>query len=423
MNMMCIAALLPLALCLGCTGEASPLRAKIDAGKNITVVYFGGSITQGAMTWPQEGVNAAGEPYDYREESDPEQFSWRARTFKWLQQNYEKRPGQFHMVNAAVGATDSELGAYRLAEHVLPHHPDLLFIEFAINDNGAGKLSDDPEADLSIYRRLSSIVSRVRAANPDVVIVIPVSTARRLNEASYQYFQAARKHHLDFANCFHIPFVDIDRAFYEAPLPDGVTLDNLFDGPDEPGCAVHPSPRGHLAYANAVCAVLEDMLEGRAFSFAQPRRTDFFGPWPRNPRFIPAAALPEGGGWTHQPGTAFVNSPGHVLRETPILFTDQAGARFELTFEGTAVYLFGQQHYPGLGNITGKLEVAVDGQPLAVFSDGAHRVEGVSLLQRMMPCCRGLDPARPHVLTITTMPVDDNTPTRVGLHGIGIDAP
>ena len=399
------------------------LKDKIDAGEDITVVYFGGSITQGAMTYPWQGVNRDGQPYDYSAVSDPEVFSWRARTFTWLKKQYEKRPGQFHRVNAAIGATDSELGAYRLARHVLAAKPDLLFIEFAINDNGVGPLSDNPEADRSIYRTLSSIVSRARAENPNLAIFIPVSTARDLDPAVYAGFQPARAHHIRFAEMFHLPYLDIHKVYFESPLPEGVTPNNVFDGPDVPGCRVHPSSLGHQAYAEGVSSVLQDLIEHHRFEFAEPKRNAWFEPYPRNPELIVAKDLPAGEGWTLQKGAAFVNLKTHVCHDTEILFTDQAGSRFTMNFSGSSVYLWGQQHYPGLGDIAGRMAVSVDGVHLAVFSSPDHSEEGDLLLMRMMPVVRDLNPAVPHVLEVVTLPLENEAPTRIGLHGIGFDRP
>jgi len=399
------------------------LAGKIAAGEDITIVYFGGSITVGAITHPTHGVNRDGEAYDYRDEQDPEKFGWRARSFNSLREEYEKRPGQFHMVNAAVGATDSELGAYRLARHVLVYSPDLLFIEFAINDNGVGLLSDNPEAESSIYRTLSSIVSRARAANPNLAILVPVSTARDLDPTKHVGFQPARAHHMRFAEIFHIPYVDIHSVFYNSPLPEGATVENVFDGPDTAGCRVHPSPRGHEAYAAGVCRVLDDLLTRHRFAFKEPRRETWFEPYPRNPRFLLATELPAGEGWSLQDGTAFRYFATHVCRDTKILFTDQPGARFQMDFRGSSVYLWGQQHYPGLGDISGRLSVRIDGTERAVFTDESPRKDSEGLLQRMMPVARDLDPTVDHVLEVATLPLEDGRPTRVALHGIGLDAP
>lgn len=43
---------------------------------------------------------------------------------------------KFQEVNAGIGGTGSDLGAFRMDRHVIVHEPDLVFIEFAQNDMG-----------------------------------------------------------------------------------------------------------------------------------------------------------------------------------------------------------------------------------------------------------------------------------------------
>src|ERR1043165_8112952 len=51
----------------------------------------------------------------------------------WFRQQY---PGnQFEEIMAAVSGTGSDFGACRVQQHVIDHQPDLVFIEFAVNDN------------------------------------------------------------------------------------------------------------------------------------------------------------------------------------------------------------------------------------------------------------------------------------------------
>ncbi len=80
--------------------------AKINAGKTVTVGFIGGSITQ-AM-------------YGYRiQASQFIQSKFPQATFKWM--------------NAGVSGTGTDLGACRIHDQLLKHHPDLVFIEFAVN--------------------------------------------------------------------------------------------------------------------------------------------------------------------------------------------------------------------------------------------------------------------------------------------------
>lgn len=81
---------------------------KIQEGKTVKVAYLGGSITRADN-------------------------GWRDQTFQWLQGHFLK--AQFEQIMAGVGGTGSDFGAYRLQNHVLQYHPDLVFVEFAVNDN------------------------------------------------------------------------------------------------------------------------------------------------------------------------------------------------------------------------------------------------------------------------------------------------
>ena len=82
---------------------------KIKVGDTLRVVYLGGSITQAT--------------------------GYRLKSARWLQSRYPKI--HIETFNAGVGGTGSDLGLFRLKDDVLAHHPDLVFIEFAVNDQAA----------------------------------------------------------------------------------------------------------------------------------------------------------------------------------------------------------------------------------------------------------------------------------------------
>ena len=81
---------------------------KLEAGKEVRIGYLGGSITA--------------------------QAGWRPKTLKWFQEQYPN--ATISEINAAIGGTGSDLGVFRLRHDVLRHKPDLLFVEFAVNDGG-----------------------------------------------------------------------------------------------------------------------------------------------------------------------------------------------------------------------------------------------------------------------------------------------
>jgi lysophospholipase L1-like esterase len=82
--------------------------AKVKAGKRVRIAFLGGSITR------------AGNGY-------------RDQLLGWFRNQY--RGNQFEEIMAAVSGTGSDFGACRVQQHVIDHQPDLVFIEFAVNDN------------------------------------------------------------------------------------------------------------------------------------------------------------------------------------------------------------------------------------------------------------------------------------------------
>lgn len=100
-----------------CTvGDASLIQAKMQkalAGEEVTVAYLGGSIT--------EGYSAGAEKC-------------------YAKLSFEKFKEAFgggdniKYVNAGISGTPSKLGNIRLQRDILSHDPDIVFIEFAVND-------------------------------------------------------------------------------------------------------------------------------------------------------------------------------------------------------------------------------------------------------------------------------------------------
>ena len=65
----------------------------------------------------------------------------------WLAEHFKCDVQEIH---AAIGGTGSDLGVFRLGRDALRREPDLLFVEFTVNDGGAS-----PER---IWRAMEGIV-------------------------------------------------------------------------------------------------------------------------------------------------------------------------------------------------------------------------------------------------------------------------
>lgn len=89
-------------------------RAK--QGEEITMAFLGGSIT--------EGYNAKTEEI------------YAKRTYEYFADTYSSRD-KVHYVNAGLSGTPSMLGLIRADRDILTYEPDIIFIEFAVNDGGS----------------------------------------------------------------------------------------------------------------------------------------------------------------------------------------------------------------------------------------------------------------------------------------------
>lgn len=108
--------------------------SKAGHSDTVRIAYFGGSITA--------------------------QKGWRVYSCEWMQKQYPHT--NFVEINAAIGGTGSDFGVFRLKEHVLKYKPDLVFAEFAVND--------DKKTSEKIIRSMEGIVRQIWQENPQTDI-------------------------------------------------------------------------------------------------------------------------------------------------------------------------------------------------------------------------------------------------------------
>lgn len=309
--------------------------AKAREGAELTVAYFGGSIT---------AANG-----------------WRPQTTAWLKERYTK--ARFTEVNAAIGGTGSDLGVFRLQQDVLSHRPDLVFVEFAVNDGGA-----PPE---QIYRCMEGIVRQIRRADPatDICFVYTMHNGMLGDLAEGRLPRSASA--MEFiADHYGIPSIHLAQEaarrviagewVFTSPKAE-VPADPAKDIPVRTAFApdsCHPfAETGHRLYTEAI---------GRSFkameSLGRP------GPYPLPAPFTPdnheaAKLIPLslgilGDGW-HKLDVQ--NDPlGKRFRNRlPVMWrADKPGATLTFTFRGRSAAI-----YDLLGPDGGELEVRVDDRP------------------------------------------------------------
>lgn len=116
---------------------------------DITVGFIGGSITQGGHY---------------------------TKPFTKLWQN--DRTGNINVINAGVGGTGSNFGAMRLYDDLLSQKPDIVFVEFTLNDLDN---TIKPSAGLNV----ESIIRQCKAAEHEPVLVFIHIPDRRMTGSAY----------------------------------------------------------------------------------------------------------------------------------------------------------------------------------------------------------------------------------------------
>jgi lysophospholipase L1-like esterase len=202
--------------------------AKLKAGQDVRVAYFGGSIT--AMN------------------------GWRVKTLKWFQSAYPA--AKVSEIQAAIGGTGSDLGVFRCRQDVLRHKPDLVFVEFAVNDGGA-----PPD---QIYRCMEGIVRQIWAADPrtDICYVYTLHTGMNKEyEAGRCPRSASAQERV--ADHYGIPSINVAMKIVEMAQAGKLVYKKEKDVPEGAivfsGDECHPSDAAHQVYCDVIVEGLKKM--------------------------------------------------------------------------------------------------------------------------------------------------------------------
>ena len=154
-------------LSMGNTFRIQKAIQKAKSGKPVTLAYIGGSITQGAGATPIHT-----ECYAYK--------SWKMFQKKFAIKENVK------FIKAGVGGTPSELGMLRFERDVLRENeqPDIIVIEFAVNDEGDETKGDCYE---SLVRKVLNLPWKPAVALLFSVFANDWNLQERLKPVGYRY--------------------------------------------------------------------------------------------------------------------------------------------------------------------------------------------------------------------------------------------
>jgi hypothetical protein len=318
--------------------------AKAATDGEIAVAYLGGSITA--------------------------QPGYRVKTLAQFAKLYPKT--HFREINAAIGGTGSDLGVFRLEHDVLTAKPDLLFVEFAVNDGGA--------VPAEIIRSMEGIVRKTRKSFPQCdLCFVYTFTESMLAELQSGYFNRSTATMEIVADHYGIPSIHMGleavRLASEGALlmkaaeakverVSGEQLDvasPIAIGPDgkipfsQDG--VHPYlDTGHRLYTEAVMRSLPLIQHASNAQALRPL------PEPLDPRnyentvMLPLNKAQQSGPWTLLPPDAGLGR--QFASRMDSLWKAEPGAELSFRFKGSAAKI-----YDLLGPDCGKIEVTVDGKP------------------------------------------------------------
>ena len=191
------------------------LMKRAANGESLVIGFLGGSITQGSL-------------------SSTPKTCYAYLVYEWWKKSFPN--AAFSFVNGGIGGTTSHYGGARAWKDVLCYRPDIVTVDFSVNDDANEFFEETYEGTI---RRLLAAPSA-----PAVVV---------LNNVFYDTGKNAQNYHNRIADHYGIPHVSIKDTVY----PDvesgkivraDITPDNL-----------HPNDKGHRLVADEICKLLDSI--------------------------------------------------------------------------------------------------------------------------------------------------------------------
>ena len=205
---------------------------KLRHAGRLTIGYFGGSITAGA------GASC-------------EDKSWRGLSAGWFRDNFPDT--EITTINAAIGGTGSMLGIFRMERDLLSGEPDLVFVEFSVND-GLGNYDE-------ILANSETIVRKIYRENPYADIIYVHTTTKAISDrisSGGEY--VARSAHSAVMRRYGIPQIDMGEILRTKVLLSG--SDSAESWKALTTDTVHPNDAGYRIYEDAIEKFLAENLTG-----------------------------------------------------------------------------------------------------------------------------------------------------------------
>ncbi len=320
-------------------GLSNFLAKANTAGAEIKIGYLGGSITA--------------------------QNGWRPKTLAHFQKIWPQ--AKFSEINAAIGGTGSDLGVFRLKQDVLDHKPDLMFVEFAVNDGGAS-----PE---QIFRCMEGIVRQTWKALPECDICFVYTLTEALSPAMLEgKFQRSASAMEKIADHYGIPTIHLamevaklakaGKLVWKAKLPKTDEEKRALEGkfvfaPD----SVHPHVEtGHELYLETIVRSLEPIKAASKAPVAHALSAPFIATNYEQAKLLPITAAKLSKGFTLLDSKTDEFGKRWANRMTTLHKGSQPGETITFKFKGTRCSI-----YDIIGPDCGQVTVTLDDQPAKIL--------------------------------------------------------
>ena len=191
------------------------LMKRAANGESLVIGFLGGSITQGSL-------------------SSTPKTCYAYLVYEWWKKSFPN--AEFSFVNGGIGGTTSHYGGARAWKDVLCYRPDIVTVDFSVNDDANEFFEETYEGTLR----------RILAAPSAPAVVV-------LNNVFYDTGKNAQDYHNRIADHYGIPHVSIkDTIFPDVEsgkiVRADITPDNL-----------HPNDKGHRLVADEICKLLDSI--------------------------------------------------------------------------------------------------------------------------------------------------------------------
>lgn len=190
---------------------------KAEEGKDISVAFLGGSITQGCH-------------------AEIHEKSYAYLTYLWFKNKFEKANVKY--INAGVGATGSVIGVHRAEREVLALDPDIVFVDFAVND----------KVDDYCKEAYESLIRKILSWRKVPAIVEVFMSNDDFSNTQDQQIEIGKKYNISMISYRNVLKSEIEKGSFRW---EDVEKDE-----------VHPNNNGHYILSQLLINFLEGVYSG-----------------------------------------------------------------------------------------------------------------------------------------------------------------